>query len=270
MTLVNGRESDVISTQDRGLLYGDGIFETIAVRNGKARYLPQHMQRLTLGCKRLGLEFHDHAQLTEEIDHLLADTDDAVLKIILTRGTGARGYAIPPTGEVTRILSMSAYPEYPAAYYTAGIHLRLCETRLGENSRLAGIKHLCRLEQVLARSEWRDPAIQEGLMLSSSGHLIEGTMSNLFLVLDNRLITPDLSLCGVSGIMRSVIMEHARRMSLMTEVRNVELRELHDAEELFVCNSIIGLWPVTQCNEHSLDAPGPVTQQIIGSLSAHG
>lgn len=269
MTLVNGRQTDLINIQDRGLLYGDGVFETIAVRDGRPLFLQQHLQRLALGCQRLGLVYDNPRQLQDEIGQLVTGADDAVLKIILTRGSGSRGYAIPPAPRVTRILTLSEFPRYPAEYYSAGVHIRICEARLGENSLLAGIKHLCRLEQVLARSEWRDPAIAEGIMLSSSGHVIEGTMSNLFLVQDNRLVTPDLTLCGVSGIMRAVIMEIARQTGITTEVRKVTLQELLDADELLICNSIIGLWPVRQCNAQHYRAPGPLTERISGSLSLH-
>jgi 4-amino-4-deoxychorismate lyase len=122
--------------------------------------------------------------------------------------------------------------------------VRVCETRMGHNPALAGIKHLNRLEQILARQEWNDPHIMEGLLLDSNDHIIEGTMSNIFMVKGAVLKTPDLQLCGVAGITRAIILELASQQSIKTQIDQIELDELLQADELFLCNSLIGLWPV--------------------------
>jgi 4-amino-4-deoxychorismate lyase len=265
MNLVNGIETTQIDIQDRGLLYGDGLFETIAIRDGRAEFLECHLNRLQRGCERLGIAMPADAVLTREIEAAMAGEHDAVLKIILTRGIGERGYRLPRKASTTRVISTTSLPQYPPDHYRKGVRVRMCQTPLGENRVLAGIKHLCRLEQVMARSEWDDPAIPEGLMCNHVGDVIEGTMSNLFLVHNSTLITPDLSLCGVEGIMRSVILERASQMNMATEVRSVSLQELLDADELFICNSLIRIWPVMQLDEQGY-VTGPITEKIYNTL----
>lgn len=243
-TRINGVAVDCVGTSDRGLLYGDGLFETIAVRNRRASSWQRHMARLQAGCERLGIPVVDSAQLAQEADELLAGAGDAVLKVIVTRGSGGRGYRIPEKMTPRRILQLHPWPEFPPAAAEAGVAARLCTTRLCHNPMLAGIKHLNRLEQVLARREWHDPQIAEGLLLDPGGHLVEGTMSNLFLVRQQALLTPDLRGCGVAGIMRSIILELAERLSLPVKICTLDMEDLQTADEIFLCNSLIGIWPV--------------------------
>ena len=268
MMMVNGVVSSQIEVSDRGLQYGDGLFETIAVINGTPQHLERHLQRLQQGCERLAIPAPDSALLTAEMSQLLQQNRDTrcVLKLIVTRGPGGRGYRPPAKTESTRILSCSAWPEYPNV--ERGVELRLCDTRLGLNPALAGIKHLNRLEQVLARQEWRDPAIAEGVMMDGEGHLIEGTMSNLFLIFDGGVHTPDLSLCGVNGVMRSFMMEKLQQCGKAVTVRSIHQDELDQTEEIFCTNSLIGIWPVRQIDSLRLDASGPVTTDCIRLLNS--
>jgi 4-amino-4-deoxychorismate lyase len=148
-TLVNGEPGDVIPVSDRGLLYGDGIFETIAVREGRPRHWQRHMHRLQAGCTRLGIQPFENSLLTAEADSITNGVDKGVLKLIVTRGSGGRGYRVAEAIACTRIMQLHPWPEYPAANAEQGVKTRLCETRLGHNPVLAGIKHLNRLEQVL-------------------------------------------------------------------------------------------------------------------------
>jgi len=266
MTLINGQQSDQLGIDDRGLLYGDGLFETIAVRAGVPQLWDRHMQRLGLGCMRLGITLPDLINLRKEAHTVCRDAQRAVLKIIVTRGSGARGYRCRDSANTTRILALQPWPDYPDDFKQRGVAVRLCVTRLGSNPMLAGLKHLNRLEQVLARNEWDDPAIPEGLMLDSAGAVIEGTMSNVFLVRGGTLQTPDLSQCGVAGIMRGRILEMAAEMGLATGIMQLGLKDLMDAQEIFLCNSLIGLWPVRELAGTSIP-PGPVTQQIAARLN---
>jgi 4-amino-4-deoxychorismate lyase len=167
-----------------------------------------------------------------------------VLKVIVTRGSGGRGYRMPEKTAPRRILQLHPWPEFPPAAAEAGVTARLCSMRLCHNPLLAGIKHLNRLEQVLARREWDDPQTGEGLLLDADGCLVEGTMSNLFLVRQRVLLTPDLRGCGVAGIMRSIILDLAERMSLPVKISTLDMADLHTADEVFLCNSLIGIWPV--------------------------
>jgi 4-amino-4-deoxychorismate lyase len=244
-TRINGVAVDCVDASDRGLLYGDGLFETMAVRNGRVSRWSRHMTRLQAGCVRLGIPALDSDQLAQEAGELLAaGSGPAVLKVIVTRGSGGRGYRVPEKVEPRRILQLHPWPDFPPAAGEAGVAVRMCATRLCHNPQLAGIKHLNRLEQVLARREWDDPQIVEGLMLDVEGWLVEGTMSNLFIVREHLLLTPDLHRCGVAGIMRSAILEQAERQSLSAEIRALDTADLLAADEVFLCNSLIGIWPV--------------------------
>ncbi|MCG6900333.1 MAG: aminodeoxychorismate lyase [Gammaproteobacteria bacterium] len=264
--LVNGKVVNCVPSTDRGLLYGDGIFETIAVRAGRLCFWERHVQRLLAGCERLGIEPVDVAQLAQECQLLVPHAQQAVIKIILTRGSGGRGYHAPEPLHPTRIIQLHDWPGWPADCAEAGIYTRVCRTRLGHNASLAGIKHLNRLEQVLARREWTDPATREGLMLDTAGNVVEGTMSNVFLVKDARLVTPDLTLCGVAGIMRARVLELAKQHSIATHTQPVALDTLWQADEVFVCNSLIGIWPVIGIDTQAFPR-GPVTMRLQALLA---
>ncbi len=256
MILVNGINQTHIEISDRGLQYGDGLFETLTVNNGKPVFLTQHLNRLINGCSRLQITAPDLDLLHVEIQQLCQNTKQAVLKIIITRGSGGRGYRQPDTIQTTRILSLHPYPEYPDSYQKQGISARFCNTRLGLNPTLAGMKHLSRLEQVLARAEWTDNNIQEGIMLDINDKVIEGTMSNLFYSKNNQLYTADLTQSGVAGIIRSIIINHESVIE-----HQFTQDELLDADELFVCNSVIGLWGIKQLAHRSF-AVGSKTKHL--------
>jgi 4-amino-4-deoxychorismate lyase len=199
---------------------------------------------LQAGCERLGIPLMDTVQLAREANELLAGAGRGVLKLVVTRGSGGRGYRAPAKVTPRRILQLHPWPDFPPAAAEAGVAVRLCTIRLCHNPLLAGIKHLNRLEQVLARREWDDPQIGEGLLLDVDGRLVEGTMSNLFLVREESLLTPDLGRCGVAGIMRTIILEQAERQSLTADIRVLDMDDLQTADEVFLCNSLIGIWPV--------------------------
>jgi 4-amino-4-deoxychorismate lyase len=187
------------------------------------------------------------------------------LKIIVTRGSGGRGYKQPDPIQPTRVLSLHPFPEYPPRYWTDGISARVCQTRLGANPALAGIKHLNRLEQIIARAEWQDNQIQEGLMLCADGFVIEGTMSNVFLIKDRKLYTPDLSQAGIAGIIRGLVLSCGHGIN--TTVTRITIDDLLNADELFVCNSVIGIWPVRLMENRPIPV-GPITLQLQAWL--HG
>lgn len=243
--LINGVPADEISVGERALQYGDGLFETIVVRQGQAEFIDRHIQRLQAGCERLALDFTDWSSLRTEVGALSASYPDTVIKIILGRGPGERGYRSTPGQPVTRIIGAYALPEWLDEYAKTGIRVRVCETRLAIQPRLAGIKHLNRLEQVLARAEWQDE-FQEGLLLDYNGRLVEATMSNLFLVRNGVIVTPKLQDCGVAGVMRSVIIDLAEQSGIPCSVDDVGTDALDNGTGMFVCNSLVGIWPVTE------------------------
>ncbi len=261
MFLLNGESRHLVDVSDRGFQYGDGLFETLEVLQGKALFLDRHLQRLTDGCQRLLLPPPDWQLLQQEAQQLIANTEHGVLKIIITRGVGGRGYRQPDAIVPTRLLSLHPYPQYPTTFQSQGIVTRFCDQLLSINPSLAGIKHLNRLEQVLARAEWRDEAIQEGLMRDSNGHLIEGTMSNLFMVKNAVLYTPALTQSGIAGIVRQLVLEFAEQISLPVSIQSLNKDQLLQADEVFVTNSVIGIWPVKQIAEQSFQV-GEWTQRL--------
>jgi len=261
MILINGEPKELIEVNDRALQYGDGLFETIAVKSGKAQFLKRHLQRLNAGCSKLLIPPPDLKLLEREVSELARHSDSAVIKIIISRGIGGRGYRQPDLIKPTRIVSLHPYPDYPFAYHEQGITARFCTTRLGLNPALAGIKHLNRLEQVLARAEWHDPTIQEGIMFDNDGYVIEGTMTNLFVVKDDVLYTATLDKTGISGIIRGIIIEQSASHKMKVLESRISQNELLSADEVFVCNSVIGIWPIRQIDHHPF-LVGPKTRQL--------
>jgi 4-amino-4-deoxychorismate lyase len=164
----------------------------------------------------------------------------------VTRGSGGRGYRQPDEPHPTRLFSLHPFPNYPENFEKQGITVQFCKNLLGLNPSLAGIKHMNRLEQILARAEWSSPEIQEGLMMNVNGHVIEGTMSNLFLVKENVLYTPLIEQCGVEGILRDILIDIADRNKIKVIKKHLSKEDVLAADELFVTNSIIGIWPIRQ------------------------
>ena len=258
---INGEDASGIDVLDRGLHYGDGLFETIACVGGEPRLLDLHLQRLAAGCARLRLAA-DLASIEREVQALARPAARAILKVLVTRGPAlARGYGTSGAEKPTRITLRYAWPVEDAALASAGVRVRLAEMRLGENPALAGLKHLNRLEQVLARAEWREPQIAEALLFSSGGALISGTVSNVFLVQRGRLCTPRLDRCGVAGVMRAAVLQTASAAGMSVEERVLSAEDLSQAEEVFLTNALIAVRPVRELAGRAL-AVGPVTRRV--------
>jgi 4-amino-4-deoxychorismate lyase len=257
---VDGVAQSQLGLDNRGLAYGDGLFETIAVRGGQPSLLDRHLQRLQSGCQRLAL-VADAQQVRDEVLAYAAALGEGVLKLILTRGDSPRGYAADPQASARRILQASALPRYPIGYSAEGVQLFPCRTRLAEQPLLAGLKHLNRLEQVLARNEWQGGDYAEGLMCDTQGRVIEGVYSNLFLVRGDSLHTADLGRCGVAGTLRAELLEQGPGLGISVKVCDLTMQDLADADEVFVCNSVYGIWPVLGCDALRWPA-GPVTRKL--------
>lgn len=265
MILTNGILSDHVHAFDRGLAYGDGVFRTLLVRNGHPTCWPRQYKKLNSDCSALGISCPSESVLVAEIGRLIAEAPNCVLKIIITRGKSQRGYAIPDRIEPSRILMTSPVPQFSESYLTNGVRLHLCTTRLAIQPLLAGIKHLNRLENVLARREWNNSDIAEGIMLDMEGNIIEGTMSNLFLLKGKTLHTPDLGRCGVAGVQRERIMEMAGQLGMTVRVANLPLARIYDADEVLLCNSIIGVWQAKELGEKKWPT-GKLVQQLRNLL----
>lgn len=268
--LVNGRPGRSVDADDRGLMYGDGVFRTLVARAGRPLNWAIHHRLLARDCARLSLPCPDEALLLEEIGRVAPG--DAVVKVIVSRGASGRGYAFGEDARATRIVA--GWPGLPAAPEDArdGVRVRRCDLVLAMQPRLAGVKSLNRLENVLARAEWRDPAIREGLLADAEGRLVEATASNVFLARGGTLLTPALTRCGVEGAQRERVLALARAESIPFEVRDVAFGELEGADEVFLTNSVIGVWPVVALGERRW-APGDLArrfQRLIERDDARG
>jgi len=263
-----GEPGAAVSVLDRGLHYGDGLFETIACAGGHPRLLERHLQRLAAGCERLGLRFGAGAELAREVRELATGTSGAVVKLLLTRGESiARGYAPAGREHTLRIALRYAWRGADPQQAGQGVCVRRATLRLGENPALAGLKHCNRLEQVLARREWSDPDIVEALLFSSSGALVSGTMSNVFLVRGSKVLTPCIDRCGVAGVMRALVLEIAAGAGISAEERRLEAADLAAAEELFLTNALTGIRPVRELDGTAVPV-GPVTRRLQALLAA--
>ena len=264
MILLNGIPSDFLPVTDRGLCYGDGVFRTLAVRSGKPQHLPSHLTKLYDDCNAISIRPPDNDLLVREIHAVIADETDCIVKIIVTRGLGARGYRIAEPVVPNRVVQRAPWPNY-SNRSGDGVAVRWCNTRVPAPSPAPGVKTLNRLENVIARMEWNDPSISEGLMCDHTDLVIEGTMSNLFCVVGNTLITPDLGRCGVAGVQRDRIIALAAKQRIPFVVKSLHRNELMRCDELFVCNSIIGIWPVIALDAHHWNV-GAITREIQRSL----
>ena len=259
--LIDGKPDGAISPYDRGFSYGDGVFRTLPMHQGLPEQWSRQYRKLSDDCTALGIACPTEEVLLEDLAKLFHDRADGVAKIVVTRGESARGYAIPTDIAPRRIVLRSARPQYPASYRSEGVDLHLCDLRLAAQPRLAGIKHLNRLENVLARMEWTSPDIAEGVLMDQEGRIIEGTMSNLFLRTGALLRTPDLTRCGVSGVTRDRILELAPELGLAGEIGDITLDTLKSADEVIICNSLIGVWHVRSLDMHRWQS-GSLAQQL--------
>jgi 4-amino-4-deoxychorismate lyase len=238
---INGRRRSLLDQRDRGLQYGDGVFETMRVRAGGIRLLDFHLERLAAGCRLLKIRSTAPHLLRRELERIAAARQQGVLKLIITRGAGPRGYRPPPRAGTTRIVTLNALPRAAASDAETPVRMRACATRLSVNPSLAGMKTLNRLDSVLARSEWTDARIWEGLMRDADGHWVCGTMSNLFLRRGTALMTPLLDRCGVAGVMRRWILASAAGVHLRAVERRIRFEDLKSAEEVFMSNAVSGI-----------------------------
>ncbi len=265
--LIDGRPAAVVPLTDRGLQYGDGLFETIAVLDGEPLLWERHMQRLAAGCARLLLPAPDPAILLEEARSLSADTASGVLKLIYTAGSSQRGYARPQLLQPRRILVLSPPPDHPWRYWREGVDIGYCSLRLQPQGMFAGLKHLARLEQVLARREVDGRGLVEGLLLDRDGCVVEAVACNVFAVCDGMLLTPPLDDAGVRGVMRDYVLELAQELGIPVAQRPLMPGQLAAAEEIFLTNSLIGLWPVRTLEGRHYGR-GPVAARLLARLIA--
>ena len=264
---VNGAAAESVSALDRGLQFGDGLFETIACVRRRPRFLSLHLDRLAEGCRRLQIQRVDLEQLGAEVRELARSVDRCIVKLLVSRGPAiTRGYAPAGVERATCITVRYPWPHEDSAPSQDGVTVRTLSLKLGENGLLAGLKHCNRLEQVLARVECAHREVAEGLLFSQSGYLVSGTMSNVFLVRSASLLTPRIDLCGVAGVMRRVVMSEAQRVGIPVEERILNVQDLETADEIFLTNARIGIWPVRELDGRAL-SPGLITRRLQEALA---
>ena len=273
--LINGSFDAVISPFDRGFAYGDGVFRTMKMVDGLPENWPLHYQKLVADCAAINIVCPSAELLMSDLQQLflpfdLSENPLAIAKIIITRGAGNRGYTPPAITAPMRVITKSAMLQYPELRFSEGVSLTVCETRLASQPKLAGIKHLNRLENVLARMEWTDThttnGIADGIMVDNAGNVIECTAANIFARFSDTLITPSLTQCGVAGITRQRIIDLAHTLSLKVKVEVIDLPTLLSADEVIICNSLYSAWQVKGIQEKTLKT-GTLAANIRAALS---
>lgn len=264
LILVNGSPEGVVSPLERGLAFGDGVFRTLWMEDGQPVWWADQFAKLEADCHRLALPMPARSQWEQDIAWLAVRRPDAVLKLTITRGPGPRGYRPPDLAYPTRIAVATPLPGFSDPVAETGARLRVCDLRLGHQPALAGIKHLNRLENVLARMEWDDDGIDEGILLDGDGFVISGVMSNLFIRRDGVWKTPLLDRCGVAGVTRHRLMQR-----LDVQEARIALAELMAADTILLSNSLIRLRWVSALGERSWSRP-PDFDAVLESLCSEG
>lgn len=260
---VGARRLDCLRPDDRGLAYGDGLFETMRAHRGDVPWWGAHWQRLVSGASRLRILVPDEAVVRDEAGRLL-DGGDAVLKLVLTRGAGGRGYATAPDIAPTWLLSVHGLPPAPRE---GGLQLRWCGTRLARQPLLAGMKHCNRLEQVLARAEWPASgagahAFDEGLLLDTDGNVASAIAANLFVLRGGRWLTPPVDACGVAGVCRAWLLEAADAVEEVLSPADVDA-----ADAVILSNAVRGILPVARLDGRNWP-PHPAVASLSRQLAA--
>ena len=265
--MATGRESQAASAlqTDRGLLYGDGVYRTFLHDRAGPRDRDGQFALLARNCSALAIAAPAPEVLDRAIAQAVAACPDAeqVVRLTVTRGSGPRGYRPPP--DASPALYVNAGPAPPRVAWDAGYRLRHCQLRLGSQPRLAGIKHLNRLENVLARAEWDDPTIDDGVLLGAAGEVVETVLANLFWRSGDTVFTPALDRAGVSGRQRARILEALRDAGAEVLIGHFAADALAAADEVWVCNSVLGLRAVSAIDGREL-APGPTARQLAATL----
>lgn len=256
---INGKRAVTLDINDRGLAYGDGLFTTAKIIDGRVELLEQHVKRLIAGCNKLSIAMPvalSNGDLSEEIIHLAQQYTIAVLKVVITAGSGGRGYSrIGLNSQNSNIIVMIFdYPDHYNALIASGVTLGVSQQKMAISSMLSGIKHLNRLEQVLLRKELDSRNEDDLVVTNINDQVIETTSANLFYWIDDRLYTPEIKFSGVDGLMRQFIIAHSNKISGQTViVEKTIIGRLLQADAIFTCNSVTGVMPVNTFNKKALN-----------------
>ncbi len=271
VSFLNGKPEQCLPFIDRGFCYGHGVFETARLWHGECPLWDYHFARLCRGADLLGIEIDRTVFSAYWQAFLAAVPVDGVVKVVITAGEGDRGYRQAGAGNANYVMQwfpLTDNQEVMALRQRLGVSIDLCRYRLPNNPILAGIKHLNRLDQVLASAELDARRFPEGLVLDTGGRIIEGISRNVFLRIGEHWLTPDLARCGVAGVMRRFLLERVfTRLALPVQVVDIPVDRLRDAEEMFMCNSVSGIWPVTAIDRQGSFEIGEQTRKIQRQLA---
>lgn len=265
---VNGRLTDVgeasVSVQDRGLLYGDGLFETIRVYGKRPFQLDAHIDRLSWGARKIQLDLKiSQTELKRAVLETIRANEypEAVARLTVTRGLTTERMKITPGAKQTIIVTVDEFTGYPRHHYESGVEVVTVTDGRGE---FAMVKSLNFLSNVLARHEADGRGAFEALLVTRRGFVMEGAVSNCFLLLDGILITPPVGERVMPGITRELVLDLARKNGISAKEDSIMNEELEDAEEMFMTNSLMEVMPVTKLDGHPVGngSVGRVTQSL--------
>ena len=265
-TWLDGNSTAVLPIPDRGLDFGDGVFETLLVKQGKLLFSELHLERLERGLQALVLPdcldaARQHLETAASFIRKQAWSWTA-LRLTVIRGAGQRGYT--PSDLSPRILVVATRLDRDCGKMSAAATLSLADIRLSAQPVLAGIKHLNRLEQVLAAAQTQKEGADEGVVLDQSDFLTSVVAGNLFLVRQGDVLTPELNHCGVIGTRRRLILEKwCPALGLKVREAKLTLGDLSDSEEVFYSNSLQTVRPVARIGNQAWGS-FPVCQALFG------
>ncbi|WP_300175275.1 aminodeoxychorismate lyase [uncultured Aliivibrio sp.] len=245
MYWVNGVESETLPINDRSSQYGDGFFTTMKVDNGKIQLWSLHLERLISSAYCLGIRAPNWQHLENQVYAIAKKVVHGGIKILVSRGTGGRGYSPEGCENTQVIVSDFDYPAHYEQWQEKGIELGVSTIKLGLSSpALAGMKHLNRLEQILIKKDISKTSYFDAVVLDLNNKVIETSIGNIFWIKGGRIFTPKLSFSGVEGVMKKHILQLAKEFQLELEEVSVELSELENADEVFITNALFEVVPV--------------------------
>ncbi|MBD1581323.1 aminodeoxychorismate lyase [Pseudoalteromonas sp. S16_S37] len=243
-------QADSISVFDRGLLYGDGFFTTAQVKDGRILLWQLHKERLKNCQQRLYFPEIDWPRLENACQRTSQDMSHGVLKIMITRGKGGRGYLPPKNALQSVIIQTSDYPVHYKALQQSGLQLQFSAIKLGHQPLLAGLKTLNRLEQVLIKEDASNYECDDVIVCDLDEHVIETSVGNLIAIKNGKAFTPKLDRCGIEG----VYLQHLSTVNSIEKTR-FSKQMLSEVDALFVCNSLLESVFVRSVGEHKFNLP---------------
>ncbi|ORT50333.1 4-amino-4-deoxychorismate lyase [Vibrio sp. qd031] len=246
---INGVKQEHVPALDRSFQYGDGCFTTIQTQFGELRHWELHVERMQACLNTLGIATPPWRDIKHQLMDIALDDPIAGVKLLISRGSGGRGYASPHNAHSLIMSNHFAYPQHYPQWQTDGIKLGISRIKLGHNPLLAGHKHNNRLEQVLVKNDLDAQQVDDGVVLDINEHIVETSSANIFWRKGSTLYTPILDKAGVAGIIRRLIIQDAEPLGFKALLGRFDLVDLHDADEVFVSNALLGVAPVVQVGE---------------------